>query len=108
MIISVHDLKEHDNLHCSGDFGFGGNFKCFLVISLIIPIEKIDLAHDKKTIQLYTEKKHIQFYMILGSLGWMNSTTYILIWQVFLMFSVDFPGVFAGAIWLLHMKKTYI
>ena len=56
MIIGVHELKEHDNLHFSGDFGFGGNFKGFLVISLVITGGKIDLEHNKKTIQFYTEK----------------------------------------------------
>ena len=93
MIISQYQY----HLHFSGHFGFGGNFKCFLVISLAITGEKIDLAHDKKTIQFYI-KKHMQFYMILGSLGWMNSTTYIFIWQVFWMFFVAFACVLAGAI----------
>ena len=35
MIISVHELNEHDNLHFSGDFDFSGNFKGILVISLV-------------------------------------------------------------------------
>ena len=56
MIISVHELNEHDNLHSSDDFGFGRNFKGFLVISLVITGDKINLAHDTKTIQFYTEK----------------------------------------------------
>ena len=61
-----YELNEHDNLHFSGDFGFGGNFKCFLVISLVITGEKIDLAHDKKTIQFYTEKTYTILYDIMG------------------------------------------
>ena len=61
MIISVHELNEPDNLHFSGQFYFGGNFKCFPVLSMGITGEKIDLAHDKKTIQFYMKKNIYNF-----------------------------------------------
>ena len=64
MITIVHELNEHDNLHFSGDFGFGGNFKFFLMIYLVVTREKIDLAHNKKTIQFHTEKTYTILYDI--------------------------------------------
>ena len=67
MIISVHELNEHDNLHFSGDFSFGGNCKCFLVISLVITGENRSGTRYENYPILY--RKNIQFYMILGSLG---------------------------------------
>ena len=68
MIIGVHEFNEHDNLHFSGHFYFGGNFKCFLVLSIGITGGKIDLTHDKKTIQFYIKKTYTILYDI-GVLG---------------------------------------
>ena len=65
MIISVHELNEHDNLHFSGDFGFCGNFKGFLVISLVVTVEKLILH----TIRKLSKFIHKITYTILYDTG---------------------------------------